>query len=126
MTLGSTFLQTRYNEVREAGRLAEMTRLRDRAVTEIGERQRAESALLRSELQFHNLLEKLPAGAYTCDAEGMITYFNQQAVQLWGRTPKLNDPDDRFCGSFKLFSPALPVLGARLGSLGAFPPRGLG
>jgi PAS domain S-box-containing protein len=105
MTLGSTFLQTRYNEVREAGRLAEMTRLRDRAVTEIGERQRAESALLRSELQFHNLLEKLPAGAYTCDPEGMITYFNQQAVQLWGRTPKLNDPAERFCGSFKLFSP---------------------
>jgi two-component system sensor kinase FixL len=35
----------------------------------------------------------------------MFTYFNQKAVQLWGRTPKLNDPDDRFCGSFKLYSP---------------------
>src|SRR5271168_3328722 len=58
----------------------------------------------RSELQFRRLLEKLPAGAYTCDPEGLITYFNQHAVQLWGRTPKLNDPADRFCGSFKLFS----------------------
>jgi signal transduction histidine kinase/ActR/RegA family two-component response regulator len=57
-----------------------------------------------SELQFQNLLEKLPAGAYTCDPEGLITYFNQHAVQLWGRSPKLNDPVDRFCGSFKLFS----------------------
>ena len=56
-------------------------------------------------MQFRRLLEKLPAGAYTCDAEGLITYFNQLAVQLWGRTPKLNDPVDRFCGSFKLFSP---------------------
>jgi len=51
------------------------------------------------------LLEKLPAGAYTCDAEGLITYFNQHAVQLWGRTPQLHNPVDRFCGSFKLFLP---------------------
>jgi signal transduction histidine kinase len=50
------------------------------------------------------LLENLPAGAYTCDPEGLITYFNQNAVQLWGRAPKLNDPTDRFCGSFKLYT----------------------
>ena len=58
---------------------------------------------LIGESEFRNLLEKLPAGAYTCDAEGLITYFNQHAVHLWGRAPKLNDPRDRFCGSFKLF-----------------------
>src|SRR5688572_15483934 len=57
-----------------------------------------------SESQFYRLLERLPAAAYTCDAEGLITYFNQNAVELWGRSPKLNDPVDRFCGSFKLFS----------------------
>lgn len=57
------------------------------------------------ELHFRRLLEKLPAGAYTCDPEGLITYYNQHAVQLWGRAPTLNDPVDRFCGSFKLFSP---------------------
>ena len=67
--------------------------------------QQAESALHRGELQFRSLLEKLPAGAYTCNPEGLITYFNQHAVLLWGRAPKLNDPIDRFCGSFKLFSP---------------------
>jgi two-component system sensor kinase FixL len=50
------------------------------------------------------LLEKLPAGAYTCDPEGLITYFNPQAIELWGRAPNLNDPVDRFCGSFKLFA----------------------
>ena len=54
--------------------------------------------------EFHRLLEALPAGAYTCDADGLITYFNQHAVALWGRTPALNDSKDRFCGSFKLFS----------------------
>jgi PAS domain S-box-containing protein len=50
------------------------------------------------------LLEITPAGIYTCDAEGLITYFNRRAVQVWGREPKLNHPKDRFCGSFKLFS----------------------
>jgi PAS domain S-box-containing protein len=52
---------------------------------------------------FQVLLDSLPAAAYTCDPDGLITYFNQHSVQLWGRTPKLNDPEDRFCGSFKLF-----------------------
>ena len=55
-------------------------------------------------LEFHRLLETLPAGAYTCDPDGLITYFNAPALELWGREPKLNDPIDRFCGSFKLFS----------------------
>ncbi len=55
--------------------------------------------------QFHNLLEKLPAAAYTCDAEGLITYFNPRAEALWGRAPRLNDPVDRYCGSFRLYAP---------------------
>ena len=52
----------------------------------------------RIQLEFWRLLEKLPAGAYMCDPDGLITYFNQRAVELWGRAPKLNDPEDRFCG----------------------------
>jgi PAS domain S-box-containing protein len=59
----------------------------------------------RSDDEFHRMLEILPAAAYTCDADGLITYFNQRATRLWGREPKLNDPVDRFCGSFKLFTP---------------------
>ena len=58
----------------------------------------------RGDLEFRHLLAKLPAAAYICDAAGLITYFNERAVQLWGREPKLNDSVDRFCGSFKLFS----------------------
>jgi PAS domain-containing protein len=50
----------------------------------------------KENLEFRGLLEKLPAGAYTCDADGLITYFNQRAVDLWGREPRLNDPVDRF------------------------------
>jgi diguanylate cyclase (GGDEF)-like protein len=62
------------------------------------------SALQEGESHFRRLLEKLPVGAYTCDPEGLITYYNRHAVRLWGRAPKLNDPDDRFCGSFRLFA----------------------
>jgi len=54
--------------------------------------------------EFLRLLDKLPAAAYTCDTEGLITYFNQPALRLWGRAPKLRDPVDRFCGSFRLHS----------------------
>jgi PAS domain S-box-containing protein len=63
-----------------------------------------------NQIPFRQLLEALPAAAYTCDAEGLITYFNKPAVELWGREPKLNDPADRYCGSFKLFSSnGLPI-----------------
>jgi PAS domain S-box-containing protein len=54
------------------------------------------------EAEFQHLLDTLPAGAYTCDADGLITYFNEQAASIWGRAPKLNDPADRFSGSLKL------------------------
>jgi signal transduction histidine kinase len=69
-----------------------------------GARQLPSNAANHHDSDFHRLLEALPAGAYTCDADGLITYFNQHAVALWGRTPTLNDPSDRFCGSFKLFA----------------------
>lgn len=61
-------------------------------------------AASQDEALFRRALETLPAGAYTCDREGLITYFNQHALRVWGRAPKLNDPEDRFCGSFRLFA----------------------
>ena len=45
---------------------------------------------------FRRLLEVMPAAAYTCDADGLITNFNQRAVDLWGREPAVNDPIDRY------------------------------
>ena len=76
----------------------------DQTMLKTGQGLQSGPLLLNSELRFRGLLEKLPAGAYTCDPDGLITYFNQHAVQLWGRKPKLNDPVDRFCGSFKLYA----------------------
>ena len=55
-------------------------------------------------MEFTRVLDNLPAAAYACDPDGLITYFNASAARLWGREPKLNDPLDRFCGSFKLFA----------------------
>ena len=57
----------------------------------------------RNALQFQHFLEKLPAAAYVCNAYGHITYFNRHAVDVWGRVPTLNEPMDRFCGSFRLY-----------------------
>ncbi|HZV06663.1 MAG TPA: PAS domain S-box protein [Gemmataceae bacterium] len=70
----------------------------------IGNEPQGQSSRHGGDAEFQRLLAKLPAAAYTCDAEGLITYFNERAVELWGRAPKLNDPVDRFCGSFRLFS----------------------
>ena len=79
--------------------------MRKQALKEQGVRGgQPESAPLTSALHLRRLLEMLPAGAYTCNPEGLITYFNDYAVRLWGRAPKLNDPVDRYCGSFRLFS----------------------
>ena len=64
---------------------------------------RAESNASPRRLRLEPALDKLPAAAYLCDADGLITYFNARAAALWGREPKLRDPEDRFCGSFKLF-----------------------
>jgi PAS domain S-box-containing protein len=48
-------------------------------------------------------LNALPAAIYLTDAAGRITYFNEAAVAIWGRRPKLNV--DLWCGSWRLFWP---------------------
>lgn len=47
--------------------------------------------------------ELLPAAAYVCDADGTLRRFNRRAAELWGRTPALGDPAERYCGSFRLY-----------------------
>jgi PAS domain S-box-containing protein len=53
---------------------------------------------------YNQFLDTLPTAAYACDREGRITYCNGRAVQLWGREPHLNDPVNRYCGAFRLYS----------------------
>jgi hypothetical protein len=42
---------------------------------EDGQEAQDESGRKRADAKFQRLLERLPAGAYICDAEGLITYF---------------------------------------------------
>jgi two-component sensor histidine kinase len=49
------------------------------------------------------LFDLLPIAIYVCDASGLIIHYNGQAAKLWGRSPKLNDPTDRFCGSYRMY-----------------------
>ncbi|MBA2373419.1 MAG: PAS domain S-box protein [Chloroflexi bacterium] len=49
---------------------------------------------------YRTFLEALAVAVYTTDADGRITFFNQAAVDLWGRRPELGE---EWCGSFRLF-----------------------
>jgi len=58
-----------------------------------------------SEDYIRSLVEIMPVAMYMCNSEGLITYYNQRAVELWGRSPQLLNPADRFCGSYRMFLP---------------------
>jgi two-component sensor histidine kinase len=49
------------------------------------------------------LFDLLPVAIYICDSSGLIIYYNSHAAELWGRSPSLNDPTDRFCGSYRMY-----------------------
>ncbi len=54
------------------------------------------AAISHVDKRFKVWLRDIPAAAYTCDAQGLITDFNLWATELWGREPALNDPRDRY------------------------------
>ena len=49
------------------------------------------------------LFDLLPLAIYVCDPSGLIIYYNSHAAELWGRSPSLKDPTDRFCGSYRMY-----------------------
>jgi PAS domain S-box-containing protein len=63
----------------------------------------AQEQLAESHERFLQLLEALPAAVYTTDAAGRITYYNNAAVELSGRRPKLGS--DEWCVSWRLYHP---------------------
>ena len=50
-----------------------------------------------TEERYRFLFEHSPAAVYSIDASGVIQDFNRCAADLWGRSPKLGDTDERFC-----------------------------
>lgn len=53
---------------------------------------------------FVQIVDHLPVGAFACDADGRLTYYNRHAAYIWGREPRLNDPDEHFFGARSLLS----------------------
>ncbi len=62
---------------------------------------RMQTLLHESERQSRGMLEALPVAVYATDPEGRITFFNQAAVDLWGRRPDIGQ--SVWCGSWKLY-----------------------
>lgn len=50
------------------------------------------------------VLDALPIALYACDLDGQILRVNRRATDLWGRAPRLSDPDCRFCGAHRVES----------------------
>lgn len=53
------------------------------------------------DMEYKQLLENSPVANYICDVEGKLTYFNKAAIDLWERTPNLEN--EYWCGSWKIF-----------------------
>ena len=73
------------------------------SIDDITEKKKAEEILIKSSEHFRYLLKELPAAVYSCDAEGLITFYNDAAVKLWGREPEIGK--DRWNGVYKIFKP---------------------
>ncbi len=67
--------------------------------------QRLIERLTESEMRYRSLIERMPAAMYTIDQGGRITFYNDQAAELWGRRPNLGDSESRFYESPKLLWP---------------------
>ena len=70
---------------------------------DITERKLSEANLRDSERRLQELIAAIPAPIYTTDAQGKITFFNQAAEELTGRTPTIGS--DEWCLTWKLYHP---------------------
>src|SRR5712671_3172363 len=70
---------------------------------DITERKLSDARLRDSERQLQELIAAIPAAIYTTDVQGKITYFNQAAAELAGRTPTIGS--DEWCVTWKLYHP---------------------
>jgi signal transduction histidine kinase len=60
--------------------------------------------LHESEENLRELVAVMPAAIYACDTDGIITYFNRQATELWGRAPELDSPPWSFLDSRRIYN----------------------
>jgi PAS domain-containing protein len=57
---------------------------------------------LRDRDDWQAALDELPVPAYTTDADGAVTYWNQACVDFAGRVPQLGE--DRWCVTWQLYT----------------------
>jgi len=57
-----------------------------------------------SNRDYKSLINTIPAGVFTCDSEGRITFYNEAAVKLWGSSPDPNENQIRFFARFKFWA----------------------
>jgi PAS domain-containing protein len=62
-----------------------------------------DQARLDPNASYRRLSDQALVGVYSCDASGVIQYYNNRAAELWGRRPTIGDTDERFCGAFALY-----------------------
>ena len=82
------------------GRLGVVCHFRD-----ISERVVAQRLISESETRFRALFDHGPIAMYCVDADGVVLEYNHNAVALWGREPVRGNPNERFCGAFRLYLP---------------------
>jgi signal transduction histidine kinase len=62
-------------------------------------------SLRATEENLRELVAVMPAGVYSCDTKGIVTFYNPQAVEIWGRTPNPDDPPWAFLDSRRMLGP---------------------
>ena len=70
---------------------------------DITDRKRTEDTLRENERHLRAVIDALPVAIITTDADGVLTHFNQAAVEFSGRMPQLGQ--DRWCVSMNLLRP---------------------
>ncbi|MEQ1798517.1 MAG: chemotaxis protein CheB [Lacibacter sp.] len=72
------------------------------AIEDITEQKKALEVIQQSGIYFRQLVKELPALVYSCNTMGQLTYYNDEAEKIWGRTPEIGK--DLWCGSYKLLN----------------------
>ena len=73
------------------------------AIEDVTQKKEIEAFLIKNTNRFRQLVKELPAAVYSCDANGLINFYNDAAVKVWGREPMIGK--EHWCGSFKMFKP---------------------
>jgi PAS domain-containing protein len=50
-------------------------------------------------------LDAIPTGFCVCRTDSSLVRYNQRAVELWGKAPRLGDPSEQSTGTFRRYRP---------------------